>query len=100
MGEEERGGQLYVVEDGEYVPFCKIREIEFQPVKHKRISRKRFIKLCMAHGYSRNDARGFAFVVGFEDSAKSEFNRECKMIGTLTRAKKLSYARAVQDMGW
>ena len=100
MGEGEKNGQMYVVVDGKTVPLVEIKEIEFQPVKHRKISRKRFIKLCMAHGFSRNDARRFAFVIGYENSVKRESNWFLKMAGVAERNKLLSYANVVCEMGW
>lgn len=100
MGEGEKNGQLYVVDGGEMIPLVEIKEIEFQPVKRRKISRKRFIKLCMAHGLSRNVARKVAFWIGFENSFKCESNCILKMAGVAERNKLLSYANAVCEMGW
>lgn len=100
MGEGENNVQMYAVVDGEHVPRGEIGNVEFEPVKHRKISRKRFIKLCMAHGYGRNPARRFASAEGLDNRIKSEYNRLNKMLGQPTRKRMSSYADTVREFGW
>ena len=99
MGEGENNVQMYAVGDGKYEPLCKIEEIEFKPVKHRKISKKRFIKLYMAHGFSRNEARRLANNIVDNLRITSELNELYKDIGFNHRTEIISFADAV-PMSW
>lgn len=56
------------------------------------MTRKRFIKLLMSHGMSRNTARMCAGFVRRDNAIRAEWNRLSKTLGSGMRFDNITYA--------
>lgn len=64
------------------------------------MTRKRFIKLCMANGESRNEARVTANFVLMENKNRARINKMWKAWGDTFRLPMSSYEKEARDYGF
>lgn len=60
------------------------------------MTRKRFIKLLMSRGTSRNRARNLAATVIYDTEQCGKWNKDRKQCGRVARIESMSYAWAEQ----